>query len=82
MNVDYQKWFEYDLLLRAKGIADLLDILDEEEREWDFDKHACKGDLKMVALLASAQSNLAKAIADLRNIDAEVRAHYGKDGER
>ena len=80
--MDYQKWFEYDLLLRAESIADLLDILDTEEREWDFDKHACKGDLKMVALLASAQSNLAKAIADLRKIDAEARAHYGKNGER
>lgn len=82
MNVDYQKWFEFDLLLRAEGIADLLEILDTEEREWDFDKHTCKGDLKMVALLASAQSNLAKAIGDLRKIDAEAKAHYGKNGER
>ena len=80
--MDWQKWFEYDLVLRAEGIADLLDILDKEEREWDFDKHACKGDLKMVALLASAQSNLAKALSDLRRINAEAKTHYGKDGER
>lgn len=78
MQTKLETWLDYDLVMRAEGILDLMEIIDAREREID-DKGRPLGDLRLVGLMSDAEGHLRKAIKRLCEMDAYIKERYANE---
>ena len=78
---DLATWLEYDLVMRAQSVLDLLEILDAREREID-DKGRPMGDLRMVGLISDAEGHLRKSIQRMLEMDAHIKEAHKDEHDK